>query len=229
MDNNFEHMSDSSSKIIEPALSKDAEKYVQFMKLDSGDLVAEIMVKDYGVIRVKLFAKLAPETVTNFVKLADEGYYDDTSFYRVFNDYIVQIYKEEQDSYLPDELSMELYPFRGALCSANMEKPDTNTSSFFIIQTKPSVLEEVTYLLNEGKKMTLKDYLTEYYHVELSDDLIKDYKLLGGAPWLTGRHTVFGQIFEGFDVLDKITGADTDEYGVPFDEIIISSISITKY
>jgi cyclophilin family peptidyl-prolyl cis-trans isomerase len=48
------------------------------------------------------------------------------------------------------------------------------------------------------------------------------------APWLDGKHTVFGQITEGLDVVDKIEGKPTDARDKPTDDVKIESISISE-
>ena len=52
--------------------------------------IAEITVENYGVITVQLDAKTAPITVANFVKLANEGFYDGLTFHRIFSGFMIQ-------------------------------------------------------------------------------------------------------------------------------------------
>lgn len=216
---------------IEPVLSKTAEGYYQFKKPVSGDKIAEFIIEGYGTIRAKLFLDKAPETAGKFIKLAEGGYYDGLAINRILEDYMIQVSGNEEDDieYFNDEIVEELNPFRGALCAANLERPDTSTSWFFMVQADRLSVEELTYLLNEGRNMTLKEYLMDYYGVELSDKMITDYKTFGGAPWLTGRHTVFGQIYEGYDVLDKIAETAVKDTGIPYENVIISKVTISEY
>lgn len=97
--------------------------------------------------------------------------------------------------------------------------PNTNSSQFFIVQS------ENTYDDN---------YLTQlgiYNDVEFDEDAIKNYAEIGGTPWLFERHTVFGQVYEGYDVLDAVAGANLidEKAGIPAQEVIIDFIVISEF
>lgn len=97
--------------------------------------------------------------------------------------------------------------------------PDTNGSQFFIVQSSQTYTEE---LLNQ---------LQDYYGIKLYKTVKKKYGEVGGTPWLYKLHTVFGQVFEGYEVLDAITKVEkTDpEAGVPATEVIIEAIKVYEY
>ena len=98
---------------------------------------------------------------------------------------------------------------RGALCMANAG-PNTNGSQFFIVQA-PSVDERFIPQMER-----LPDMFT--------DESIEDYKAVGGTPWLDFRHTVFGQVFEGMDVVDAIASVDRDSSDKPLEDVVINSV-----
>ncbi len=98
-----------------------------------------------------------------------------------------------------DEFSRDYHNLRGALCMANAG-PNTNGSQFFFIVQAPSVDERFIPQMER-----LPDMFT--------DESIEDYKAVGGTPWLDFRHTVFGQVFEGMDVVDAIASVDRDSFG----------------
>jgi cyclophilin family peptidyl-prolyl cis-trans isomerase len=92
-----------------------------------------------GAIRLELLDDEAPETVSNFTKLAGEGFYDGLTFHRVIDDFMIQAGCPRGDGTggpgykFPDEQSaLELPVVRGALAMAN-SGPDTNGSQFFIV------------------------------------------------------------------------------------------------
>ena len=58
------------------------------------------------------------------------------------------------------------------------------------------------------------------------EDIIEDYKSLGGTPWLDFRHTVFGQVFEGMETVDAIATVKTGNADKPVEEVKILKIDI---
>lgn len=154
------------------------------------------MQTNMGNIKIKLFPEHAPKAVENFIKHSQDGYYDGVIFHRVINGFMIQggdplgngtggqsIYGGSFE----DEFSRELFNFRGALSMANAG-PNTNGSQFFIVQ---SVAVDPRML----KQMEQAGY---------PEEAIKAYEDLGGTPHLDFRHTVFGHVVEGMDVVDKI-------------------------
>lgn len=176
-----------------------------------------IMKTNLGDITIQLFPEQAPKTVGNFVQLAKKGYYDGIIFHRVIPDFMIQggdptgtgmggesIYGEK----FADEFSPELYNLRGALSMANAG-PNTNGSQFFIVQKKDVPKEMMSQLTEAG----------------FPAEIVEAYKN-GGTPWLDFRHTVFGQVVEGMDVVDKISGVQTVAQDRPAEDVVIEGIEI---
>lgn len=197
----------------------------QFSKPAKGETAAEIIIKDYGSIYVKFFNDSAPKAVENFTTLASEGYYDGLTFHRVINDFMIQggdpsgtgrggesMWGEEFE----DEFSENLQPYRGALCMANAG-PNTNGSQFFIVQAKDTYDKDTLSLIEQK------------YGVEFNDEAIEKYTQKGGAPWLYRLHTVFGQVYEGLDVLDAVAEAEVGSQDKPVKDVIIDTIKIFEY
>lgn len=132
---------------------------------------------DVGKINIKLFADKTPITVNNFVFLAKEGYYNDTIFHRVINDFMAQGgdptgtgmggpgYK------FSDEFHPSLKHDKPGILSMANAGPNTNGSQFFIT------------------------------HVP--------------TPWLDKKHSVFGEVTEGMDVLLSIPARDPSRRNSP--------------
>ncbi len=185
--------------------------------IEENDIVAE-MVTNYGTIKLKLFPDYAPKTVENFVTHAKNGYYEGVIFHRVIKDFMIQggdptgtgmggesIYGRAFE----DEFSPELFNFRGALSMANAG-PNTNGSQFFIVQKSdwdPGFSEQM-------KKAGYPDKVIEHYEKN------------GGTPWLDFRHTVFGHVVEGMDVVDKIASVQTGPGDRPVNDVVIEKITI---
>jgi len=184
-----------------------------------GDLVAVIKT-NYGDIKVKLFYEDAPLAVENFVRLSQKGYYDGIIFHRVIDNFVIQGGDPEGSGKggnsiwgmpFKDEFSGRLYNIRGALSMAN-RGPNTNGSQFFIVQNP-----------------ILDDSVKEFYTARGMDpQLLEAYSDLGGTPWLDGVHTVFGQVYEGMDVVDKIADVEVDKNDKPIEDVIILTIQAYK-
>jgi|SRR5699024_3400916 len=170
-----------------------------------------------GEITVQLFPSQAPKTVKNFVSLAEDHYYDGTIFHRVIPEFMIQggdptgtgmggesIYGAPFE----DEFSLDLFNIRGALSMANAG-PNTNGSQFFIVQSTqiPADLIEQMKAANYPKEVI---------------DMYQN----GGTPWLDHRHTVFGQVMQGLDVVDQMAAVHTDPQDKPVKDIKIESVVI---
>ena len=191
-----------------------------------GDPIA-VLETSAGTIRLRFFPDEAPLAVENFLTLAKEGYYDGISFHRVMAGFMVQsgdptgtgsggrsIYTDAAGNrgFFQDEFSSRLFHFRGALSMANSGS-NTNGSQFFIVQANE---------LADGQEQALKSAGTDRRAVS-------KYQAEGGTPWLDGKHTVFGQVLEGMEVVDAIAAAQTDEDDRPLEEITILSVTVENY
>lgn len=173
-----------------------------------------------GTIKIKLFPEEAPKTVENFLTHVENGYYDGLIFHRVIKDFMLQGGdptgtgmggESIWGSSFEDEFSRNLFNFRGALSMANAGY-NTNGSQFFIVQAS-----EVP------KNMTrqMKD-------ADFPEEVVNAYKENGGTPWLDYRHTVFGQVVEGMDLVDLISDVPKGAQDRPVEDVVINTIKIVK-
>ena len=193
----------------------------QLAKPVAGETVA-VMHTNMGDISIRLFPDHAPKAVENFVTHAQNGYYDGIVFHRVINNFMIQggdptatgcggesIWGHN----FKDEFTPELHNLRGALSMANAG-PGTNGSQFFIVQAKqvhPQLL---------GQMAELRDYFPE--------EAENAYREVGGTPHLDYHHTVFGQVFEGMDVVDAIAAVKTGPSDKPVEDVKILSIDVKE-
>ena len=194
---------------------------IQLSTPQKGDTLA-VMHTNMGEIKIKLFPEKAPKTVENFVTHSKNGYYNGLKFHRVINDFMIQGGDPRGNGTggesiwggsFPDEFDPELHNLRGALSMAN-SGPNTNGSQFFIVQAREvpaNMLEQMRDLEDNG----------------FPADITAAYEALGGTPWLDFRHTVFGQVSEGMDVVDAIAAVETVN-DVPRSDVIIESIEVTE-
>ena len=192
----------------------------QLAKPVTGETVAT-MKTSMGDIKIRLFPEAAPKTVENFTTHAKNGYYDGLIFHRVINDFMIQGGdptgtgcggQSIWGSTFEDEFCTDLHNLRGALSMANAG-PGTNGSQFFIVQA-----DEVSRdLVEQMEQLSDRGFPTE---------TVENYKAVGGTPWLDYKHTVFGQVFEGMDVVDAIANVKTARGDKPVEDVVINTIII---
>lgn len=183
-----------------------------------------IIKTNQGDIKLRLFPQAAPKTVENFVTHAKNGYYDGIIFHRVMEDFMIQggdptgtgmggesIWGEP----FQDEFDPSFHNFRGSLSMAN-SGPGTNGSQFFIVQ-KTDASDMIPQLKTLGES------------AGFPQAVIDAYEELGGTPWLDFKHTVFGQVFEGMDIVDKIAKVKTGANDKPVEEVVMETIEIVGY
>lgn len=216
----------------EATLSDKAADIYQFEQPKAGDTVVKITIKKYGTICIKLFPEDAPKAVENFTTLVRQGCYNNVKLSKIISDYLVQ--SSTAQGYatsiygggFENEISDRLKPVRGALCMADAGEDGTNTTSFYVITTKPSLLQGLAEPLDARYQMTFRDYLDEAYNTNLDEEELEFYYSFGGAPWLYGHQTVFGQVYDGFDVLDALMEAKVTSKCVPNPGVFIESATV---
>ena len=194
----------------------------QLEKPQSGDIVVK-MRTNYGDLLFRMFPDRAPQACENFLTHAKNGYYDGLIFHRVINDFMIQggdptgtgmggesIWGKAFE----DEFDVDLHNFRGALSMAN-SGPHTNGSQFFVVQAD----KVPAMMLSQMEGLTDKGFP---YQVQ------ENYKKVGGTPWLDFKHTVFGQLYDGFDVLDAIAAVKVDTGDKPLNDVVIDGIDIAQ-
>ena len=189
-----------------------------------GDMVA-IMTTNRGVIKIKLFPNEAPKTVENFTTHAKNGYYEGIIFHRVINDFMIQGGdptgtgrggESIWGAPFADEFDINLHNLNGALSMANAG-PNTNGSQFFIVQAS----SVDSRLLSQMKQIGEQGGFPE--------QTVADYEAVGGTPWLDFKHSVFGQVYEGMDVVNAIATTRVDMLDKPFEDVVIVKIEITDF
>lgn len=196
----------------------------QLQMPSQGEEVA-VITTNHGEIKVRFFEKAAPKTVENFKTHAKNGYYDGVTFHRVMNEFMIQGGDPDGtgrggESIWGDSFEDEFDPYyhnlRGALSMANAG-PNTNGSQFFIVQKTDvdnNMIKDITQIGEEGG---------------FTSEVIEAYKELGGTPWLDFKHSVFGQVYEGMDVVDKIACVKVGRNDKPVNPVIMEKVEIKIY
>ena len=195
----------------------------QLKKPQAGETVC-VMHTNKGDISIRMFPEDAPKAVENFTTLAKDGYYDGIIFHRVINNFMIQGGdptgtgcggESMWGKPFKDEFTENRHNLRGALSMANAG-PGTNGSQFFIVQAKavdPRLLKEMKELEDHG----------------FPKDVTEAYAKVGGTPHLDFRHTVFGQVFDGMDVVDEIAAVKVDRRDKPVDDVVILGIDVKEW
>lgn len=167
---------------------------------------------DSGVMVLKLYNK-TPQHRDNFIKLANEKFFDSTLFHRVINQFMIQggdpsskyaqqgqmLGSGENGYTIPAEFDTTLFHKKGALAAARTENPEKRSSGcqFYIVQGKKYTDAELNQLEGQmGIKFSKTKRLT--------------YKTVGGTPFLDMNYTVFGEVITGMNVIDKIAKMQGD-------------------
>ena len=193
-----------------------------------------------GNIRIALYDE-TPKHRDNFLKLVKMHVYDSLLFHRVIKYFMIQTgdpnsknarpgqqlgtgdfdYTVEPEFRLP-----QIYHRRGAVAAAR-EPDDVNpemrssASQFYIVYGKQHSSELIE------KAQERLDTLT-HGRVKLTPEMIKTYKSVGGTPHLDGQYTVFGEVTEGLDVVERIQKAEIDSHARPLWDIRILRATVTK-
>lgn len=164
-----------------------------------------VIKTNIGTIEIELFEDKMPITTGNFVKLAEEKFYDGIKFHRIIDGFMIQAGDPNtkgdnvlsygsggpgytiQDEFVAGAL---LTNTRGTLAMANTGQPNSGGSQFFI---------------------NLKDNLGLDYDKEPA----------------TSKHPVFGRVIKGMNIIDKIASVETGDRDLPIEPIIIESVIIT--
>lgn len=195
-----------------------------------------------GDIKVKLYDE-TPIHRDNFLKLVNDKFYDGTLFHRIIKGFMIQggdPYSKLNDpeltlgtgglgTTLPAEFRLpQCYHKRGALAAArqsDMVNPERESSScqFYIVEGKTFTDAQLD-TLEMRIQMALR--MSEPY--KFTDEQRKVYKTFGGTPHLDGQYTVFGEIVEGYDVLQKIAAVPTGKADRPKEDVKIISAKVVK-
>lgn len=220
------------------------------LELPKEDDEIAVVKTNFGEFKIRFFPECAPKAVENFKKLSEKGYYNENIFHRVISNFMIQsgdptatgsggesIWGKDFE----DEFSENLFNITGAVSMANRGK-NTNSSQFFINFQESKNFKgwenfESAYKIYEKNPKAFKSRYGRTIDMSKVTDVVKDiYNKNGGNPFLDGfystsneGHTVFGQVFDGIDTVEKISKVQVDKNDKPLQDIKIESIIITKF
>ncbi len=175
---------------------------------------------DQGDIKIRLYDE-TPQHKANFIKLVNEKYYDGSLFHRCIKDFMIQGGDPDSKTAtpgqmlgnggpgytVPAEFVDKYFHKKGALAAARMgdnvnPKKESSGSQFYLVQGKKYTDAELDMI----QQSSGKTYTPEQRNI---------YKTIGGTPFLDHGYTVFGEVVEGLDVIDKIAALHCDQSNRP--------------
>ena len=188
-----------------------------------------------GDIKLVLYND-TPQHRDNFLKLAKEGYYDGTTFHRVIKDFMIQGGDPNSKSAetmamvgnggpgytIPAEFNINHLHVKGTLCAARQgdqmnPKRESSGSQFYIVQGKIPTVDE----LNQIEQHIQRQADPQFKYTEEQKNT---YLLKGGTPFLDLQYTVFGEVVEGLEVMEKIAALKTLPGDRPVEDIKIKVV-----
>jgi peptidyl-prolyl cis-trans isomerase B (cyclophilin B) len=188
-----------------------AELLLPYLKQYPADEV--IVHTRHGDMRVRLYDD-TPIHKANFLLLSRHGVFDETVFNRVVKGFAIQGGRGENRTIpiaryrLPAEFRPNRFHKRGALAMARYDddqNPDRRSSSTDFYFTLGEKLTP-----DQSRRMTTRT---------LTPEQVSTYATLGGVPPLDGQYTVFGEVVEGLEVMDKIAAEPVDAYKWPLKDV----------
>ena len=211
--------------------STDNQTQNQLTTRNMENLTKVLFKTSEGDITIALYDN-TPKHKENFLKLVKDGYYNGILFHRIIQGFMIQTGDPESKGApagkmlgnggpgytIPAEFKPENYHKRGAVAAARQGDQVNPTkassgSQFYIVDGKTfnaNMMAQISY--QYGKSFT--------------EEQRKVYETIGGAPFLDGDYTVFGEVVEGMDVVDKIAAKPKDRYDRPTADVKIISTEI---
>lgn len=181
-----------------------------------------VIETNYGTIKAKLYND-TPLHRDNFIKLVNEGWYNGSPFHRVINNFMIQggqnkDGRQDPGYTVPAEFRENHFHKKGALCAARQgdqvnPKKASSGSQFYIVQGQ---------VFDDQKLALYEERLGKIFNATQR----QAYKTVGGTPHLDGDYTVFGEVIDGLDIVDKIARVKTGYMDVPVEPVIINTITI---
>lgn len=199
-----------------------------------------LLETDSGNIRIQLYNE-TPLHRDNFLRLVRSGAYDGVLFHRVIKDFMIQTgdmgsktakpgqaLGDTPESYsLPAEIHYpELLHRRGAVAAAREgddvnPKRESSASQFYIVWG---------IRFSDGQLDWAQDRLNAHTDstVQMTPEVRRIYKEVGGTPHLDGQYTVFGQVLEGMDVVERIQQQPVDANDRPLTDVHVRKASVLR-
>lgn len=187
-----------------------------------------------GNMKCGLFEE-TPMHAENFIKLAKEGFYEGILFHRVMNNFMIQcgdpLSKKAQKGQalgygdpgytIPPEFHPDLYHRKGVMATARQPdqinpNKESNGSQFYFVQGIKLSDQQLDAMEKDGS------------HISFTPEQRMIYKSIGGTPHLDYSYTVFGEVLEGLEIIDKIAAVPVDQRNRPIEDVKIIRVTVLE-
>lgn len=157
-----------------------------------------VIKTNMGTVKFKFFPQYAPETVKNFVELTKKGFYDGLIFHRVVPDFVIQGGDPSGNG-----TGGETYKGPGTMLNAEIAKEPKHIYGAVAMARKGNDLNSAT---------------SQFYIVQNKKGVLP----------LDGQYTIFGQVFEGMDIVEKIAQVEVDALDKPVTPVVMEKVTIEQ-
>lgn len=165
-----------------------------------------VLTTNYGVIELEMFTDTMPVTAGNFVKLAEEGFYDGTKFHRVIDGFMIQ----GGDPLTKDDSQQARWGTGG---------PDYTIADEHVAGELLTNVRGTISMANSGPNSGGSQFF-----INVADNTFLDFD----KDPLNSKHPVFGRVIEGMDVVDTINGVATVPGDRPVEPVVVESVTIRQ-
>ena len=223
-------------------IDPDTLEFVQTQEIPDGAPTA-IIQTSLGEIRAVLYPEYAPKTVSQFISLAEKGWYDNTYIFDVKDSVYFSagaadasgsektpVFDNQEK--VPQELHQNLWPFSGALCAVNTTKDTSFSKRLFKTE---ELYSGSRFMFLNSVDFSDEAFVSEFKEASGSQELADTFIQLGGVPNFAQQMTIFGQAYSGLDVIQQISSVQTSDsadpsgFTPPQQEIKILSVTISSY
>lgn len=202
--------------------------------VNNTEMETKVLIKtSMGDVTIKLYNETEAHK-ENFIKLVNENYYDGLLFHRVINEFMIQggdpnskgaganaqLGSGGPGYTIPAEICPKYYHKKGALSAARTGDQMNPTrrssgSQFYLVTGK---------IMTEAELKQLASRMGTVF----TEEQIETYTTVGGTPFLDGQYSVFGEVIEGMDVVDKIQTVETNQGDRPKEDVKIITMEIVE-
>ena len=201
--------------------------------------IVTMEVEGYGTIKLELYPKMAPNTVANFVTLANNGFYNGTMFHRVVKDfmiqgggYIIEDVTDEKTGETKKESNIKTVTLGDLGIEGDKAKDAYSIKGEMLANGYNNTLkhEEGVISMARADYTSYSSTLTEESYNSATSQF---FIMTGRSTYLDGGYTAFGRVIEGLDIVHKIEGVEVekteeegDEESTPVNDIFIKSVTV---